>query len=77
MRKCDLKIPNEALICSAHEQIIIKNYVKYHIDKSVVSPPSRMCGETGETISHIVSECSKPAQREYKRRHDNVARMVH
>ena len=36
-----------------------------------------MCGETGETISHIVSECSKLAQREYKRRHDNVARMVH
>ena len=36
-----------------------------------------MCGETGETISHIESECSKLAQSEYKRRHDNVARMVH
>ena len=36
-----------------------------------------MCGETGETISHIVSECSKLAQREYNRKHDNVARMVH
>ena len=33
--------------------------------------------ETGETISHIVRECSKLAQREYKRRHDNVARMIH
>ena len=33
-----------------------------------------MCGETGEKI---VSQFSKLAQREYKRRHDNVARMVH
>ena len=35
-----------------------------------------MCGEIGETISHIVSDDSKLAQKEYKRRHDNVARMV-
>ena len=33
--------------------------------------------ETGEKISHIVSECSKLAQRKYKRRHGNVARMVY
>ena len=77
MRKCDLKIPSEALICSAQEQAIRANYVKYHIDKSVDSPSCRMCGETGETISYIVSECSKIAQREYKMRHNNVARMVH
>ena len=36
-----------------------------------------MCGETGETISHIVSECLKLAQRRYKRRNDNAARMFH
>ena len=36
-----------------------------------------MCGEKGETISHLVSECGKLAQREYKKRHDNVARYVH
>ena len=77
LRKCDLNIPSEALICSAQEQAIRTNYVKYHIDKSLASPSYRMCGETGETISHIVSECSKLAQREYKRRHDNISRMVH
>ena len=37
----------------------------------------RLLVEIGETISHIVSECSRLAQRDYKRRHDNVARMVH
>ena len=36
-----------------------------------------MCGETDETIIHIVKECSKLALREYKRMDDNVARMVH
>ena len=28
-------------------------------------------------MSHLTSECCKLAQREYKRRHDNVARYVH
>ena len=77
MRKCDLKIPTEALICFPQEQVIRKNYVKYHINKSVDSLSCRLCGETDETIGHIVSKCSKLAQREYKRRHGNVARMVH
>ena len=35
-----------------------------------------MCGETGKTISDIVSECSKLAHREYRIRHDKVDRMV-
>ena len=51
--------------------------VKYHIDKSVDSPFCRMFDEIGETISYIVRECSKLAQKEYKRRHNNVARMVY
>ena len=37
LRKRDLKIPSEALICSAQEQA--KN--KYHIDKSINSPSCR------------------------------------
>ena len=36
-----------------------------------------MWGGEGETVSHLVSECGKLAQREYKRRHYNVARYVH
>ena len=72
MRKYDLKIPNEALISSVQEQAIRTNYVKYHINKSVDSPSYRMRGKTGETVSHIVSKCSKLDQRECKRRHANV-----
>ena len=77
MRKCHLKIPTEALICSAQEQGIGTSFNKYHIDKSVYSPSCRMCGETGKTISHIANECSKTGRREYIRKLDSAARMVH
>ena len=35
-----------------------------------------MCHEKGESVAHLISECSKLAQKEYKKRHDNVARMI-
>ena len=36
-----------------------------------------MCSEKEETVQHIICECKKLAQREYKRRHDTVAKLVH
>ena len=33
--------------------------------------------EKGESVQHITSGCEKLAQKEYKRRHDNVAKKVH
>ena len=36
-----------------------------------------MCRDINETVSHIVSGCSKLARKEYKKRHDNVARAIH
>ena len=35
-----------------------------------------MCRKVDESIDHIVSGCSKLAQ-EYKRRHDNLGKIVH
>ena len=64
--KADLKIQTEALICAGQEQALRTNYVKYHIDKMVESPLCRLCGEKGESVNHIVCECKKLAQREYK-----------
>ena len=57
--KSDLKSTTEALIFAAQEQALRTNYVKFHIDKTIESPTCRMCGKTGETVSHILSECSK------------------
>ena len=61
----------------AQKQAIRTNYGKHKIDKTAQSTLCRMCDKKSETISHIVSECEKLAQKEYKRRHDNVARIVH
>ena len=36
-----------------------------------------MCKEKEETVSHIVSECSKIAQTEYQKRHGRVATTIH
>ena len=76
-RKCDLKVEMEALIFAAQEQALRTNYVKFNIYKSVDSPLCRLCNQKGETINHNLSECKMLAHKEYKRRHDNIARLVH
>ena len=75
--RSDLKVETEALLCAAQEQAIRTNYVKHHIDRSIENPLCRMCGKRGESVQHIISECEKLAQKEYKRRHDNVAKRIH
>ena len=77
MRKSDLKGCIEALICSAQEQPIRTNYIKYNTDKTGKSPLCRMCGTRNETISHTLSECGKLARKVYERRYDSVGRYVH
>ena len=40
-------------------------------------PKERLCGVRDETINHIISECSKLAQKEYKARHDWEGKVIH
>ena len=48
--------------------------IKAKIDKQPVSPKCRLCGAKKEPFMHLVYiGCPK----QYKRRHDNVARRVH
>ena len=77
MRKADLKPETESLIFAAQENALRTNYVKFNIDKTADTPLCRMCKERVESVGHLVSECTKLAQKEYKRRHDNVARIIH
>ena len=73
----DLKVQTEATTCAAQEQALRANYTKNKIDKILENPLCRMCGESGETVQHVICECKKIAQHEYKRRHDTVAKLVH
>lgn len=77
LQKSDLKSETEALIFAAQEQALRTNYVKCKVDKSIESPLCRLCKEKGESVNHIICECKKLAQKEYKRRHDGVARFIH
>ena len=77
LRSSDLKRCTEALICSAQEQELRTNNIKHFVDKSQDSPLFRMCDQRNETVSHIVSECTVLAQKEYLKRHNNVCQYIH
>ena len=77
LRNGDLKKETEGMILAAQGQALRTNYVKFRIDHSCVSPKCRMCGDKDETVRHVICECWKLAGTEYKRRHDNVARIIH
>ena len=73
----DLKREKESLIVAAQNHSIRTNLVKARIDKSQGDSLCRMCRKVDESIDHIVSGCSKLTQKEYKRRHDNLGKIVH
>ena len=72
-----MKRETESLIVAAQNQSIRTNLVKAKIDKSQGDSLCRVCRKVDENIDHIVSGCSKLAQKEYKRRHDNLEKIVH
>ena len=65
------------MITASQDQALRTNAIKAKVEKQNLSPLCRMCGEKDESMGHLVGECSKIAQAEYKHRHDNVARMFH
>ena len=77
VKNSDLKSSTTAMIFSAQEKAFRTKYTKFQIDKTSESPLYRLCNIKGESISHIISECSKFAQKQYKERHDSVAQIIH
>ena len=37
----------------------------------------RLCGDRDETINHLISECSKLAEKEYKTRHHWMGKVIY
>ena len=77
LKQGNVKRKTESLIFAEQEQAVRTNVITAKIDKTQEQSKCRMCGEKDETVNHLISECSKMAQREYKRRHDWVGRRVH
>ncbi len=77
LKRGSLKRQTESLIIAAQDQALRTNYRKAKIEKTTTCSKCRLCKDKDETVSHLISECSKIAQTEYKHRHDKVAAAVH
>ena len=73
-----LKKETESTIVAAQDQALFTSNLRNVVYGENVQSICCVCGATDETVAHIVSECSKLAQKEYKQvRHDKVAKMLH
>ena len=77
LKKGSLKRETESLIMAAQEQALATNLMKARIYQTQEDSKCRMCRKVDESINHMVSECPKLAQKEYKRRHDWVGKKIH
>ena len=77
LRKRNLKRETEFLLIAAQDIAIRTNRIKARIDKTQQNSKCRLCDDRDETINHIISECRKLAQKEYKVRHDWVGKVMH
>ena len=63
---------------AAQDQALCTRNLRNAVYGENVEPICRVCAAADETASHIVSQCSKLPQKDYKQgRHDNVAKMLH
>ena len=62
---------------AAQNNAIRTNHIKAKIEKTQENSKCELYCNRGESINHIISECSKLAQKEYKTRHDRVGKGIH
>ena len=77
LRKENLKRETESLLIAAQDNAMRTNHIKARIDETQQNSKCKLCGDKDKMINHIVSECSKLAQKEYKARNDFVGKLIH
>ena len=78
LQKSHLKKRTEALIMAAQlSQSLRTDAIKARIDGTQEDASCRMCRSKDETVNHLLGECPKLSQVEYKHRHDKVAKGIH
>ena len=77
LRKGNFKRETESPLIAAQNNAVRTNHIKARIYKTQQNSKCRLCNDRDETINHIISECSKIAQKEYKTRHDRVGKVIH
>ena len=61
-----MKKETECLVFAVQEQALRTNWIRKNIDDQEVSEIHRMCGERDESVTHLIAECKKLDQKEYK-----------
>ena len=77
LRKGNFERKMESLLIAAQDNAIRTNHIKARIDKTQQNSKCRLCVDRDETINHIIYECCKLAQKEYRTRHDWVGKVIH
>ena len=67
----------ESLLIAAQNNAVRSNHIKARIDKTQQNSKCRLCDDRDETTNHLISECNKLAQKEYKIRHDRVGKVIY
>ena len=67
----------ESLLIATQNNTLRTNHIKARIDKMQQNSECGLCGDRDETINHIINECNKLAQKEYKTRHDWMGKAIH
>ena len=65
------------IIIINENNVVRTNQMKARIDKTQQNSNCRLCGDRDGIIHHIISKCSKLAQKAYKISHDWVGKMIH
>ena len=76
LRKGNFKRERESLLMLARNNAIRTNHIKARKDKTQQYSKCWLCGDRNETINHIISECSKLPQKEYKTRHHWATKVI-
>ena len=76
-KKRNLKREAISLLIAVQKNTIRTNHIKARLDKTQQNSRCSLCCKRDDTIKHIMSECSKFTQREYKTKHDCVGKVIH
>ena len=77
LRKGNLKRKTESLLIAGQNNAVRTNHIKARIDKTQQNSKCKLFGDRDETVNHIISECSRLVQKEYKTRHVWVGKVIH
>ena len=62
---------------AVQQQAIRTNNIKAKIGKTQQNSKCRICKKAEKSVNHALSECSKLAQKKYKRQHDWFRTKIH